>query len=104
MSLEAIDIICQAEEAAIKLKADAAAAAKRAVEMVGEEGRAAMAQLESRVKAELKIKSEEAQARAKAEVESIAAENAAEKAALSEKAQAQLDEAVKYIVERIVNG
>ncbi|MBQ2960962.1 MAG: hypothetical protein IJE09_07055 [Oscillospiraceae bacterium] len=104
MSLGAIEIICQAEEAVEKQKAEALANAKRAVEKAGEEGRAALNQLESRVRAELKEKSELAQEKAKAEMEEIARETDLKKAELLSKAESRLDNAAEYIVERIVNG
>ena len=104
MSLSAIEIICQAEEQALKLKADAIADAKRAVEKAEEEGKAALEQLESRILAELKEKNEQAQARARAEMDAIAGETELLKTELASKAGSRLGEAAEYIVERIVNG
>ena len=104
MSLEAIEIICQAEETAKNLKAEAIAAAKRSLVNAEEEGKAALEQLSGKVAAELKAKNETAQAKAKAEVESIFAKAEADKAELKKKAEDKLDKAVEYIIERIVNG
>ena len=104
MSLSAIEIICQAEEKALKLKADAAADAKRAVETTREEGKAAMDRLEAKILEELKEKNEQAQIKARAEMDTIARETDLIKAELTSKAEARLREAAEYIVERIVNG
>jgi len=104
MSLGAIEIICQAEEKALKLKADAAADAKRAVERTKEEGKAALNQLEAKILEELKEKNEQAQMKAKAEMDAIARETDLLKAELISKAESRLDKAAEYIVERIVNG
>lgn len=104
MSLKAIDTICQAEEAAAKLKAEAIANAKHAVSTAEEDGRLALARLEDSVSAELKAKREDALSKAKAEIEAIVEETAKETAVLREKAEAQLDIVAEYIAERIVNG
>ena len=104
MSLSAIEIICEAEEKALKLKADAAADAKRAVETTKEEGKAAMDRLEAKILEELKEKNEQAQMKAKAEMDAIARETDLLKAELISKAESRLDKAAEYIVERIVNG
>ena len=104
MSLGAIEIICQTEEAVEKLKAEALANAKRAVEKAEEEGKAALKQLESRIRAELKEKNEQAQRKARAEIDVITRETDLKKAELVSKAESRLDKAAEYIVERIVNG
>ena len=104
MSLEAIETICQAEEAVKKLKADAVANAKRAVAAAEEEGRLAMEQLANKVAEELKAKNEQAQAKAGAEAEAILEKAREEKDELRKKAEGRLDKAAEYIVERIVNG
>ena len=104
MSLSAIEIICQAEEKALKLKDDAVAEAKCAVEKTREEGKAAMDRLESKILEELKEKNEQAQSKAKAEMDTIAHETDLLKAELIRKAESRLDKAAEYIVERIVNG
>ena len=104
MSLSAIEIICQAEEKALKLKADAVADAKRAVETTKEEGKAALDRLESKILEELKEKNEQAQSKAKVEMDTIAHETDLLKAELIRKAESRLDKAAEYIVERIVNG
>jgi vacuolar-type H+-ATPase subunit H len=104
MSLEAIEIICQAEEAAKNLKAEAAAKAKRALISAEEEGKAALEQLADKIAADLKVKSEAAQEKTKAELESILAKAEADKAELRKNAEDKLDKAVEYIIERIVNG
>ena len=104
MSLSAIEIICEAEEKALKLKADAVADAKRAVETTKEEGKAALDRLESKILEDLKEKNEKAQSKAKAEMDAIARETDLLKAELISKAESRLDKAAEYIVERIVNG
>ena len=104
MSLSAIEIICEAEEKALKLKTDAVADAKRAVETTKEEGKAALGRLESKILEELKEKNEQAQMKAKAEMDAIARETDLLKAELISKAESRLDKAAEYIVERIVNG
>ena len=104
MSLSAIEIICQAEEKALKLKADAAADAKRAVERTKEEGKTAQDRLEAKILEELKEKNEQAQMKAKDEMDAIARETDLLKAELIRKAESRLDKAAEYIVERIVNG
>ncbi len=104
MSLEVIDIIIQAEEAAVSRKADAIAEAKRTVAAVVEDGRKALEQLESRIASELKAKAELAQTRAKAEVEAIEQASELEKEMLRKKAEDRFEKISDYIVERIVNG
>ncbi len=104
MSLEVIDLIIQAEEAAVNKKAEAIAEAKRTVAAAEQEGRAALEQLTNTVKAELAFKAEQAQARAKAEVDEILQASELEKDGLRKKAENRFEQITDYIVERIVNG
>ena len=104
MSMEAMESLCRAEEAAQERKAKAIAEAKRAVAKAEEEGRAALEQLAGKVAAELKARSEIAHAKAEAEVKAIIEETQNEKNALRAEAERRLDKAAEYIVERIVNG
>lgn len=104
MSLEAIKTITEAEEAARRLKTEAAADAKRMVGEARAAGQAALDAAEKKANEELRELKAKADEKATADAKELAASTENKKAAMQVKAEARLDKAAQLIVERIVNS
>ena len=104
MSLEAIKTITEAEEAARRLKADAATEAKRMIGEAKTAGQAALDAAENKANEELRELRAKADEKATADARELAANTENKKAAMQVKAESRMDKAAQLIVERIVNG
>ena len=104
MSLEAIELVRTAEDDGKKLKSLAQAEAKRLLAEAENAGKAEVDDAAERAAGELKYLAAEAEKKAKAGAEQIRSAAETENSLLREKAAAHMDEAVRQIVERIVNG
>lgn len=104
MSLEAIQLIAEAEERARKMKSDCAAAAKKRVADARAAGEAALAQAEKKADAELEAMFAETAENAKKNAHEQYEKNQISRAQMRESAEAKMPEAVSFIVERIVSS
>jgi len=104
VSLEAMQILVQAEEKVRVMKAESAAAAKKRIADAKLAGEATLAEAVKKAQRELDRLSEEADDKAKQSAHELAARNEASKAGMKAAAQSKMDQAVAFIVERIVNN
>ena len=104
MSLEAMQILAQAEEKVRLMKAESAAAAKKRIADAKLAGEAMLAEAVKNADGELDRLSEEANNKARQSAHELAAKNEAGKTAMRAAAHANMDKAVAFIVERIVNS
>lgn len=104
MSLEAIRIISEAEEAARQAKTDAAAAAKRQIADAEEKGRQAVESAKKIAADEVKTQRQRIADKAREDAVEIVRSTENRKATLQVKANSRADLAVNLVVERIVNG
>ena len=104
MSLEAIAAVEKAEADAHRIKADAAADAKRILAGAETAGREAIEAARRKAGDELKELGAQAEEKAAAEVAELQRATEDRKGALRAGAESRLDEAAGKIVERIVSG
>lgn len=104
MSLEAIKIIGEAEEAARRRKTDALQEAKRTVAQAQALASEAVEAARRKAAEELAELSGKAEEKAKADAVELAGNTENRKAAMRAHAETRLDDAAKLIVERIVNS
>ena len=104
MSLEAMKIISEAEEAARHRKADAAQEAKRMVAQAQALAAEAVEAARKKAAEELAGLNEKAAEKAKADAVALAGSTENRKAAMRAHAETMLDDAARRIVERIVNS
>ena len=104
MSLEAIKTIGEAEEQAKKIKADAAADAKKAINAAEAEGIASVEAVVKKAEDELREINKTADEKANKDVERIAIDTEAKKTEMRQHAESMLDKAASLIVERIVKS
>lgn len=104
MSIEAITMIREAEEAAVKSRAQAMADAKTAEADAVTAGKASVEAAAKKARQEVEEKLLEFEAAANGAAEALTAETENVKAALKSKAEGKLDAAAALIVERIVSG
>ena len=104
MSLEAMQILAQAEEKVRLMKAESAAAAKKRIADAKLAGEAMLADAVKNAERELDELSREANDEAKRSAQELAARNEAGKAGMKATAESNMDKAVAFIVERIVNS
>lgn len=104
MSLEAIQIISEAEAKAERAKADAKAEAKQAVEDAERAGKSLVEAALRKADTELQALGRKVDQAAAIETGNSQTNAAAEEAAMRERAERRLDEAAQLILERIVSG
>lgn len=104
MSLEAIKTITDAEEAARRVKAEAAAAARNALAEAKAAAQAAIEAAEKKAQEELRELVRKADEKATADARELALNTENKKAAMRVKAESRLDQAAGLVVERIVNS
>ena len=104
MSLEAIKAISDAEEAARRIKTNAAGEAKKLLESAEAEGISAIEAAEKRAVAELRELQKKADEKVTEEVHKLASASENKKAALRARAEARLDSAALLVAERIVSS
>jgi len=104
LSFEAIETLNGVEEKVRRLRAEAAAEAKQNAVNARKKGEQlvaeAIAKAEGEVREQLRLTDEKARAAARAKAEN----NENRKAALRARAEARMDSASAFVVERIVNG
>lgn len=104
MSLEAIKTITEAEEAARRLKAEAAVDAKRMISEAKAAGQKALEAAEQKANEELRGLRGKADEKATSDAKELAENTENKKAAMRVRAEGRLDKAAQLIVERIVNS
>lgn len=104
MSLEAIQFLAQAEEKARQMKSAAAAEAKERVADAHLRGEAMLDEAVKRAERELAELDECADSEARKNARELAEKNEANKAAMRTAARERMDEAISFIVERIVKS
>lgn len=104
MSLEAIKAIGEAEEAARRAKAEAAQADKRMLAEAEESGRREIELAVKQAEAELEEMKKMSIAKATDEAMELARTIENRKAGMMARASARSEEAIRLIIERIVNG
>ena len=104
MSLEAMQILAQAEEKVRLMKAESAAAAKKRIADAKLAGEAMLAEAVKNADGELDRLSEEANNKARQSAHELAAKNEASKSEMRAAAETKMAEAVSFIVERIVKS
>ena len=104
MSLAALDSIAQAEENARKIRADAAADAKKAVRDAEEAAADAVSQAGAKADAEVQELIRKAETEAKFQTDELAGVTQGRKADMRARADRKMEQVVAMVVERIVNG
>ncbi len=104
MSLEAMQLLAQAEEKVKQMKTESAAAAKKRIADTRQAGEAMLAEAVKKADRELDELSEKANQQAKDSAHELASRNEASKSAMRATAETNMDKAVSFIVERIVKG
>ena len=104
MSLEAMETLTSVEDRLRKQKADAAAAVKQAAVDARAQGEAIIAEARQKAQEEIAGLTRETDEKAKALARELAEANDRDRAALQAKAKTKEEEAVSFVVERIVNG
>lgn len=104
MSLEALKTISEAEEKARRARQEAIQADKRMIAEAEEDGRKAIDAAVKKAENELEELKKQAVAKARDEAVKLSGTTENRKAAMLVKAEARTEEAVKLVVERIVNS
>ena len=104
MSSNVMGTLAEVEERLRKQRADAAAAAKQAAASAREQGEQEVADAVKRAGREVSELISAAEARARKAADTLANGSAAERERLRDKAKKREEEAVSFVVERIVNG
>lgn len=104
MSLEAIKTISEAEETVRRRKAEAQQEARRAIAAAQAAADAALADARAKAADELQGLVKTADEKARADALELAGNTENRKAAMRVHAESRLDEAARFIVERIVNS
>lgn len=104
MSLEAMETLASVEDRLRKQKAAAAAAVKQAAADAKVQGEAIIAEARQRAQEEIAALTRETDETAKAAARTLADQSEREREALRAKAKAREDEAVAFVVERIVSS
>lgn len=104
MSLEAMKTINEAEEKARQMKAEAVAAAKKAVANAENAGLEAARAAKSRAQAESAHLLKSVEQKAEEEAQELAMNTENKKAAMRAHAESRMDEAASFIVGRIVGN
>lgn len=104
MSLEAMQFLAQAEEKVRQMKSAAAAEAKKRIADARLEGEAMLDEAVKRAERELDELDARANDEARKSAHELAEKNEAGKAAMRTAAQERMNEAVSFIVERIVKS
>ena len=104
MSLDAIRTISEAEQKAGKLKADAAADAKKAVKDAETQGLASVEAAVKKAGEELEELIKKADEKATEDADKLFGETETKKAVMRARAEKLIDKAASLVVERIVTG
>ncbi len=104
MYVESIVSISETEERVRRMKAEAAAAAKKRVADARAQGEAMVAEAIRKAEAEIADMGRDAEEEAVASARSLAQSGETKKAVMLARAEKRMDEAVALIVERIVKG
>lgn len=104
MSLEAMETLASVEERLKQKKADAAAKAKQAVADAREQGERMIADALKKAGEEVAALTRETDEKSAAAASVLAGEGATDRETLRTQANAREEEAVSFVVERIVNG
>lgn len=104
MSLEVIKQVAELEQTCAQRKADAAAAAKRAVADAEKAGQAMLDARRGEAEAQVKTMMSEAEARAAEQAKAVQEETERSCNELKDRAETQLEAAAALIVRRVVTG
>jgi len=104
MYLDSLVSITQTEERLKQAKVDAAQAAKKRLTDAGAEGEAMIAEAAARAEEEIRELTKKADENVRGSILELAATNENKKAVMKAKAESRMEEAVGFIVERIVNS
>ena len=104
MSLEAMETLSAVEERLKKQKADAAAAARTEAARAREQGEQLLAQARKKADDEIAELQRQTDGKAKEAADKLSAASRDDREALRQRAQTKEEEAISFIVERIVNG
>ena len=104
MSRGAMETLAASEELVLRMRADAAAAAKQSIADARENGEKLIAEAGRKSAEEIAELSRQSDEKAKADALELAGSNENRKAVLRAKAESRAGQAVDLIVERIVNG
>lgn len=104
MSLEAMETLSAVEERLKKQKADAQAAARTEAAKVREQGEQLLAQARRKADDEIAELQRQTDGKAKEAADKLSAASRDDREALRARAQTKEEEAISFIVERIVNG
>lgn len=104
MSLEAMETLASVEERLKQRKADAAAKAKQSVADAREQGERLIAEALGKAASEIAALQAETDEKAKSAADALRGEGAAGRESLRTQAKQREEEAVSFVVERIVNG
>ena len=104
MSLETMETLAATEERLRQRRAEAQAAAKQAAADARETGEGMIAEAVSRAGAEIGKLARQTEEKAQAAAQSLASGSEADRSKLRAQAKQREEEAVSFVVERIVNG
>ena len=104
MSLETMETLTAAEERLRQRRAEAQAAAKQAAADARESGERMIAEAVGRAGAEIGELARQTEEKAKAAAQTLATGSEADRGKLRSQAKERKEEAVSFVVERIVNG
>ena len=104
MSLEAMETLAAVEERLKKQRADAAAAAKQAVLDAQNRGESLIAEARKKANDEISVLRGKTDTKAQAEAKELAEQSKRSRETLRAQAKKKEEEAVSFVVERIVNG
>lgn len=104
MALEAIKAIHESEETAKAAKAEGAARARKMLADAETDGKAAVETAREKARQELAVLRVQAADKAREDAEALVRKTENRKAGMAVHADRKTAEAVKYVVERIVNG
>ena len=104
MSFEAIETLNEVEEKVKRMRADAAAAAKQEALNTRKKGEQLVAEAIANADKEVKEQMRQAEDKATNNARALAETNENRKAVLRARAEARMDSASAFVVERIVNG